>query len=98
MGKLRNSALKNVHGEGHQKIYTDDNGNNYRIRNSALKNAHGDGYQQIVEKEGSSPDVPMGEAYSSNAVQIFVQSMSYNTTRTFDIYIIISYMPLFCRM
>lgn len=60
MGKIRNSALKNVHGDGYQKIYTDDNGTNYRIRNSALKNAHGDGYQQIVEKEGASADVPMG--------------------------------------
>ena len=36
MGKIRNSALKNVHGDGYQKIYTDDNGTNYRIRNPGV--------------------------------------------------------------
>ena len=36
--------------------------------------------------------------FSTNVVQILVQGMSYNTTKTFDIYIIISSMNLFCHM
>ncbi len=54
MGKIRNSSLDNVYGDGKQQIYTSDSGKQYRIKNSSLDNVHGDGKQKIVEEVGSS--------------------------------------------
>ncbi len=53
MGKIRNSSLDNVYGDGKQQIYTSDSGKQYRIKNSSLDNVYGDGKQKIVEEVGS---------------------------------------------
>ena len=53
MAKIRNSEMKNLHGDGNVKIFTDNNGKEYTISNTGMKNLHGDGYVQKVEERGS---------------------------------------------
>lgn len=54
MAKIRNSGMKNLHGDGNVKIFTDNNGKEYTISNTGMKNLHGDGYVQKVKERGSS--------------------------------------------
>lgn len=54
MAKIRNSSMKNLHGDGNVKIFTDNSGKEYTISNTGMKNLHGDGYEQKVEERGST--------------------------------------------
>ena len=53
MGKLKDTPIKNLYGDGYQQEYIDDNGDRYIIKNSAMKNLYGDGNQKIIEKVDS---------------------------------------------
>lgn len=56
MANIRNSGMKNLHGDGNVKIFTDNSGKEYTISNTGMKNLHGDGYVQKVKERGSSSD------------------------------------------
>ena len=55
MARIKNSMFPNIHGDGHEKIITMDDGNEYVLKNSMFPNIHGDGYEQelIKIKSGS---------------------------------------------
>ena len=56
MGKLRNTFVPNLYGDGYQQEYIDDNGDVYRIKNTFVPNLYGDGYQKEIIKEGNIHD------------------------------------------
>ncbi len=60
MAKIRNSGMKNLHGDGNVKIFTYNNGKEYTISNTGMKNLHGDGYVQKVEERGSTSEGIIG--------------------------------------
>ena len=58
MAKIRNSSMKNWYGDGHQQIFTNDDGKEYVIRNSAMDNWYGEGKQLIVEEKNKRTNIP----------------------------------------
>ena len=56
MGRLKNTFVPNLYGDGYQQEYIDDNGDVYRIKNTFVPNLYGDGYQKEIIKEGNVHD------------------------------------------
>lgn len=56
MAKIRNSSIPNTYGDGHEKIITMDNGEEYILRNKSIPNTYGDGYEQEIVKRSEAYD------------------------------------------
>lgn len=73
MAKIRNSSMKNWYGDGHEQIFTADNGKEYTIRNSSMKNWYGDGHEQIVEERSKGSSI----ICAGNTTLIIIASLSF---------------------
>ena len=81
MAKIRNSVMKNLHGDGNVKIFTDNNGKEYTISNTGMKNLHGDDYVQNVKERGSSDYIGAGNPTLLTIIFIFMILMIVNTLK-----------------